>query len=135
MALIEWDPSFSVGVVDIDQDHRRLVAILNRIFDTWQSHAATSESLNALFDELVAYTWEHFRREEEKMEGVHYPHFATHRIEHEKLRQQVMEFRASHISGSRPERLTEEMTHFLKGWLIDHILDADMKYRPFLKRG
>lgn len=130
MPLIQWDPSFSVGTAVLDNDHRKLIEILNRIYDAWQGEAPSAAVLSQLFDELLDYTDGHFSREEGKLAARAYPHLAAHHAEHERLRELVLAFRSRHLAGQQPEKLTEEMAKFLKSWLLDHILGEDMKYRP-----
>lgn len=129
MPFIQWDPSFSVGAVVLDNDHKRLIDVLNRIYDAWQDENPSGVELGGLFDELLDYTDSHFSREEGKLSARDYPELAAHHASHERLRELVLAFRARHLAGQQPAKLTEDMAKFLKSWLIDHILGEDLKYR------
>jgi hemerythrin len=128
MPFIQWDKSFSVGSPVLDADHRKLIDILNQIYDAWQQNSSTVE-LGRLFDELLDYTDGHFTREEAKLSSRNYGDLDRHHAAHERLRELVMAFRSRHLAGQQADKLTEEMAKFLKSWLVDHILEEDMKYR------
>lgn len=128
MAFIDWSPSFSVGSVILDADHKKLLGMLNGIYDAWDGGAGTAE-LNTLFDQLLDYTEEHFTREERRLMDRGFPGLAAHHAAHENLRELVMAFRSRYLAGLAPEQLTEDVTKFLKSWLLDHILGEDMKYK------
>jgi hemerythrin len=128
MPFIQWTPEFSVGQMVLDADHRKLIDILNKIYDAWQENSSTLE-LSALFDELMDYTDGHFTREESKLSARGYADLARHHAAHERLRELVMAFRSRHLAGQQADKLTEEMAKFLKSWLLDHILEEDMQYR------
>lgn len=128
MPFIQWDPSFSVGHAVLDADHRKLIDILNQIYDAWQENSCSLE-LGRLFDELLDYTDGHFSREESKLSARDYANLDHHHAAHERLRELVMAFRSRHLAGQQADRLTEEMAKFLKSWLLDHILEEDMQYR------
>lgn len=129
MPLIEWNSSFSVGSPVLDADHRRLIDILNQIYDAWQG-SSSSVQLGKLFDDLVDYTDGHFNREESKLSSRGYADLARHHAAHERLREVVLAFRSRHLAGQQPDKLTEDMAQFLKTWLLNHILEEDMRYRP-----
>lgn len=128
MPFIQWDKSFSVGTTALDADHRRLLEILNRIYEAWQTDPSKVE-LDQLFDELLDYTDGHFNREESKLAARDYEGLPDHHAQHERLREMVLAFRARHLAGNTPDALTEDMAKFLKSWLMDHILGEDMKYK------
>lgn len=128
MAFIQWSPSFSVGSPILDADHRKLIDILNEIYEVWTGDSCTVE-LGRLFDQLLDYTDNHFSREENKLADRDYPGLERHQAEHERLRELVHAFRSRHLAGQQADTLTEEMTKFLKSWLLNHILEEDMKYR------
>ncbi len=128
MPFIQWSPSFSVGNAMLDADHRKLIDILNQIYDAWTEHS-TSLELEQLFDELMDYTDHHFSREESKLLSRDYENLDKHHAAHERLRELVHAFRSRHLAGQRADVLTEDMAKFLKSWLLDHILEEDMKYR------
>lgn len=128
MPFIQWTPSFSVGNAIFDADHRKLIDILNQIYDAWMAHSSPAE-LGTLFDELLDYTDHHFTREESKLAARDYADLPAHHAAHERLRELVHAFRSRHLAGHSADRLTEDMAKFLKSWLLDHILAEDMKYR------
>ena len=132
MSLIEWDPSFSVGSARMDADHRRLISLLNRLYDAWHGGEGIQE-LGWLFDELQAYADTHFAAEEVALKSRGYPRLDKQQADHARLKQSVAAFRGRHLAGETPDVLTEEMTSFLKAWLLEHILGEDMLYRGCFK--
>ncbi|MDO8607223.1 MAG: bacteriohemerythrin [Phaeospirillum sp.] len=128
MSLIEWDPSFSVGSARMDADHQRLVALLNRLYDAWHGGEGVDE-LGWLFDELLSYASTHFEAEEMALRAKGYARLEKQQADHLALKASVLNFRNRHLGGAEPAVLTEEMTLFLKSWLLEHILGEDMLYK------
>lgn len=134
MSLIEWDSAFSVGSARMDADHRKLMTLLNRLYDAWHGGEGVEE-LGWLFDELAAYADTHFAAEEMALRVRNYPRLDKQVADHRRLLESVQAFRARHLAGERPSLLTEEITAFLKAWLLEHILGEDMLYRDVLRDG
>ena len=132
MSLIEWDASFSVGSARMDADHQRLVSLLNRIYDAWHGGEGVDE-LGWLVNELLAYADTHFAAEEMALQAKGYPRLEKQQADHIRLKASVIDFRNLHLGGDEPAALTEEMTLFLKGWLLEHILGEDMLYKDCFK--
>lgn len=132
MALIEWDPSFSVGSARMDADHKRLLDLLNRLYDAWHGGEDAAE-LAWLLDELIAYADTHFAAEELALKSRDYPRLEKQQTDHIRLKASVIDFRNRYLGGDQPAGLTEEMTQFLKAWLLEHILGEDMLYKDYFK--
>ncbi len=128
MSLIEWDSSFSVGSTRMDADHQRLLTLLNRLYDAWHGGEGVEE-LGWLFDELMAYADTHFAAEEMALKSRNYARLEKQQTDHIRLKASVLDFRSRYLSGDKPAALTEEMTIFLKSWLLEHILGEDMLYK------
>ncbi len=131
MSLVEWDPAFSVGSARMDADHMRLLSLLNRLYDAWQGGEEADE-LGWLFDELISYADTHFAAEEMALKTRNYPRLDKQRADHARLKASVMEFRSRYLGGGQPAVLNEEMAHFLKSWLLEHILGEDMLYKGLM---
>lgn len=131
--LIEWKPELSVGIEEIDEQHKVLVELLNQLHRAIVLHHAGQEVARIL-DELVSYTHTHFAVEESLMRLLAYPDYDAHRAQHERLIGQVLDFRRKLIDERRP--ITFELLHFLKQWLTLHIMESDQRYTAhFLSRG
>ena len=128
MAFFEWSNTFSVGVMEMDAQHRRLVDIVNRLHDAMKNGAAKT-SVMCVVEELVAYTRTHFASEERVMRAAGYPEIDEHIAVHRKLIAHVESFRAE-TGASLPLKLMS----FLKGWLTKHILETDKKYAPYVTK-
>ena len=63
MSLIKWEEKYSVGVESMDNQHKKLVQMINDIFDELRG-GATHESLLKIIEGLVEYTQVHFKAEE-----------------------------------------------------------------------
>jgi len=63
MPLMEWNERLSVGVASIDAEHKRLVGMLNELYDAMQARHS-QEALGKVLDGLINYTASHFKHEE-----------------------------------------------------------------------
>ena len=130
MPLMTWTDKLSVGVGVLDEDHKRLVGMVNALYDAMQAgHGKVS--LGRILDELVQYTKVHFAREEKLFAQTVYPAAAAHKWEHDALTSQVLDVQQKYATGATAA-LSIDVLHFLKKWLLNHIQGTDQKYRPHL---
>ena len=128
--FIQWDPSFSVGHQDIDNDHKKLLSMINQL-QTAIHYQTDDSQIEQTLNDLIDYTKYHFAREEKIMQDHNYPDFDDHKQQHDQMVKQVTKF----IDEYRVDktRTIENVLQFLKSWLINHINGSDQKYRPYLK--
>jgi hemerythrin-like metal-binding protein len=131
MAYIEWNDSLVVGHEKIDTDHKKLVALVCRLYDAMQAGKGNAACAQILGD-LIAYTKTHFAMEESLMAAAGYPRIAEHKAQHAKLVHDVMDFKARLDAGSAA--LTIALFKFLKDWLSNHILGSDRQLVAALAR-
>jgi hemerythrin len=125
-----WNDKFSVGVAAIDNEHKRLVQMLNELYDAIQAGRG-KDALGKILDGLIAYTAGHFAHEERLFAETGYPASAAHTKEHEDLKKQVLDVQAKYRAGATGV-LSLEVMNFLKNWLVVHIQGSDRKYGPHL---
>lgn len=126
---IRWNEAYRVGAPIIDNDHRRLIGILNdlsRAVDLGKGEMV----LGAILARLQKYTEFHFRNEELWMAEIGYPALEEHRALHGDLKKSVLDYRARFESGERLALV--EMLNFLSDWLVNHIQGEDLKISRWL---
>ena len=121
-----WNDRLLTGIAAVDRDHRRLVGIINRLYDAIQEGQGRQQ-LAGLLEELTDYTQVHFSREERFFALAHYPKAAEHKAEHDAMIEWVKSTRAHFEQGMAVAPALEVMNH-LKDWLFDHILGSDQQY-------
>ncbi len=130
MALIDWSEKLSVGVEVFDQDHRKLVGLINQLHEALKVGQGM-HTLSSIFEELVTYTSTHFAREESYMQTHAFPGLVAHAREHASLTTQVLELQARFRAGSSAA-LTLDVMVFLRDWLTHHIRATDKALGAFL---
>lgn len=128
-SYIEWDDAYSVGIDSIDQQHKRLVNLINQL-QTAVDYSTGEEFEREALDELVDYTKTHFSYEEGLMQQYDYPEFEPHKAQHQEMIQQVEEVLAEYEQDQ--DRAMQHALDFLKTWLINHINGTDKEYSDFL---
>ncbi len=126
MAYFDWTPALSVGVKTFDEQHKKLIDLINTMHEAMKSGHGR-DRLDLTLEELKKYTVYHFEAEEQAMTQHGFPNLEAHRKEHEKLVSQVRD-----MDISREDVTTVDIMEFLKRWLTDHILGTDKKYSSFL---
>ncbi len=129
MALMEWSDNLSVNVKQIDEEHKKLVGMLNDLHDAMKQGKGSDVSGKVLSG-LVQYVATHFSNEEKLMKENAYPEYLRHKKEHDDLTKQALDLQQQFQTG-KPV-LTIELMKFLKDWLSNHILGTDKKYSPYL---
>lgn len=129
MDLITWNTHFSIGIDDIDDHHRHLMALLNAVYDDFIQQKAGLE-LAKVFAELTAYSQYHFSTEEAVMREHGYPGYALHKIRHDQFVERLKSLQESVANGRR--QVSFELLTFLNTWLLSHILVADADIGRFL---
>lgn len=131
MDIIEWHESYSVGVPSLDEQHKRLVALTNRLFQAIMDETGES-ALGDVLTELADYASYHFTHEEELLQMHGYPEtlLAGHRAEHVALTDQVRRYIARYREN--PARLDLSVYVFLRDWTAEHMSRSDSKYSEFL---
>ncbi len=128
MAYIEWSPEYSVGVEVFDNQHKKLVEIVNNLHESMLKGKSRSVMAEIL-DELIQYTVEHFQTEESLFDQHGYPKESEHRHQHKTLTDQVVAFRNEFLAGTT--MISIGLLEFLRKWLVEHMQGADMAYKGF----
>ena len=128
---IEWTTEMSVGLVELDDDHKGLIAIINRLGDSLDGDERSRAALGPAFRALRQYMRVHFAREEEAMRAAGYAAFDDHRGRHKAFIEEIGDMAERFEAGSERDVL-EDLTVYLRDWLINHILVEDMAYKPYL---
>lgn len=131
MRDITWSRVLSVGVEEIDEDHRKLVGIFNIL-----NHAVidreSPEYMAAVLEELINCTVWHFSHEERLMLKHRYEGSDEHKAEHRELIKSAKELQQGILQADKP--VAEEDIGFLERWLTEHILTADMRLGSYLSQ-
>jgi len=125
MPIITWTDSFSVKVVEIDNQHKKLVEMINRLYEAMKV-GKSKDVMGEILDNLITYTATHFKTEEKYFDLYHYPEKETHKAEHEKFVETVTKFKNDFESGNAI--ISIEVMNFLKEWLTNHINGSDKQY-------
>lgn len=129
--LIQWDDTkYSVKIRSIDEQHKKLVVLINQLFDAMTKGEAHSQ-LSGIIQELIKYTGYHFGTEEAYFAKLGYDKVYTteHENKHKEFVQQVIKFQNDFEIGN--VTLSKEIMIFLKDWLINHISGTDQQYSDF----
>lgn len=129
MKELIWDHSLSLQIKEIDEDHRRLVELLN-ILNRAIADGDASNYIEAVIEELLSCTIWHFKHEERLMLKYSYDGLLAHKMEHEELIESAKELQQKFLQEGKT--LSSEDIEFLERWLTGHILGTDMEMASFL---
>lgn len=125
-----WNSSYSVGSEAMDQEHKRLVEIINNLYGAMRQGKG-NQAIGSILDGLASYTRTHFAHEEKLMKDAKYEAYEEHKREHDTLSRQVLEIQNKYRSGNV---LSLEIMSFLKEWLVTHIQGSDKRFGSHLRK-
>jgi hemerythrin len=131
--FFRWKDSMSVKSEEIDNQHKKLVGMLNELYMAF-INKEHKEKMDAVINQLIDYTRYHFDTEEKYFIAFRYPDKENHIKEHKQFKEKINEFVKDYKANSNT--LTYKVINFLRDWLMNHIMVTDMKYvECFLQNG
>jgi hemerythrin-like metal-binding protein len=128
---IVWSRVLSIGVDEIDEDHRKLVSIFN-VLNHSVIEGESPDYLAAVLEELINCTVWHFSHEERLMLKHGYPEAADHKAEHHALIDSAKALQRELLQAGN--RVGDAQIEYLERWLTEHILTADMRLGSYLSQ-
>ena len=122
---LEWDASFSTGVLKFDEQHKVLFNMVNDLADAMQQKKS-KEAVGRVLNGLAEYTVNHFADEERGFSQTRYPDEANHKALHKKLVDDVVKLIGTFNAGE--PLIAQDVINFLQNWLVDHIKGVDKRY-------
>lgn len=123
MAYLDWSDDLDTGITVIDDQHKRIVAMINQL-DAAQRSASKVQA-GAVIDELIDYTVSHFAFEEAMIEEAGYIFTKAHKRVHALFIKRVEDYRERFNRG---EDIADELKGMLGRWLFSHIRSDDRNY-------
>lgn len=124
--LFKWNESFLTHLSSVDEQHKRLVGLINDLAEM----VATSEVMEpqafaSVRDDMLNYARVHFSDEEMLMEkaGLDKRHVERHRAEHQSFVNEVMALEEA--GGNMTPEGARGLVEYLVNWLAYHILTVD----------
>jgi len=128
---IEWDDAMSVGIPEIDEDHKLFITLMNRFNESVSGRmdiAEVKKRLRAMLD----YIERHFADEERLFGESGYPGAADHARIHARVKAELDQA-IRDVPGNATEYEWIAVGLKVKQAIIDHILNEDMKYAAYYR--
>jgi len=129
---ITWNTDLSVGVIQIDEEHKVLFDRADELFDAGKS-GKTKEMLLPMIEFLENYTKKHFRNEERYMEIIKYPEIEAQKKMHASFEEELDKLRVDFEESGGNIALIISINQLVITWLTNHISKMDKKIGDYAK--
>lgn len=122
-----WKDEFNIGIKAIDDEHRRLFLIINKLFTLKGEEAKSRRACQEGIKYFKTHALKHFEDEETYMELINYEELGMHKRLHEDFRENTLPALEKELV--REDYSPASVEHFLAvcaGWLMGHTLTEDM---------
>lgn len=129
---LKWDESLSVGITEIDNQHKELFSRINNLSNACEK-GAVKEEIARTMRFLTDYVIGHFLMEENYMTEYGYPGYASHKAQHEEFVKTFSDLKKRFHEDSGGISVLVGTAQLLGNWWINHINEVDMELGKFLK--
>lgn len=130
MDKIQWDSSYSVGVTVLDEQHQRIVEIINNLLEHSEA-GVRSETISDLLYDLTQYAHDHFITEETILTKYGYTHVQKQKKDHKDYRVKIVNLCMDTVDHKTS--VPNDLREYLTSWWKRHILEDDMAYKSFFE--
>lgn len=128
--MFNWTDNYSLGVVSIDEQHQRLVAMgkeLQELVETREGDDIYDELISML-DGLKEYTRYHFDYEEEIMERLGFDGLDEHKKQHSDFIDKLENIDFDSVDEDQ-STFAKDLLRVVSVWIFKHIVGTDAKYK------
>lgn len=130
MKEIIWDDSFSVGIQEIDHQHKKLIQIWNEFYRV-STLEVDSEEVSDTLNKLTDYAFDHFSAEEQLMVKYDFPGYDHHKDCHDNFWKSLAQFSVDTVEGITT--VPRDMKDYIFKWIQDHMKGEDQGYKNFFR--
>ena len=125
----DWDDKYSIGNVMVDAEHKKLFELAKTAY-IYANKSISKEQMKEIIAEFFTYMKNHFAHEEEYQKSIGYPGLA----EHSKIHKEIVHSMSELITKTKNiNEMKENLVMIAKSWLLDHIMQEDMKIEEWHK--
>ncbi|HKK58147.1 MAG TPA: bacteriohemerythrin [Salinivirga sp.] len=128
--LINKNKSLRTGIEELDEQHDRIIDMVNDIFEAFRSKTNRSQIKESL-KTLIDYSSWHFSNEERYFEQFGFEEADAHKKSHNGFTSELQKFSKTYDKG-RIEKY-EEFMLYVKHWIESHFANDDQKYVDLFK--
>jgi len=129
MSLMNWQDDYSVGVKEIDDQHKKMFDLINRLYESIKE-SKDRKLREEFLQELSNYGKFHLKTEEDYFEKFKYPQKEEHVKIHDLYRNKIKEF----VNKKDDIFLSFEIIDYLEDWWLEHITSVDKDYQDFFNK-
>jgi hemerythrin len=124
MQLLQWKPSFTLGIASVDTEHRDMINMINSVYATLEDENSAAE-VDRVLGEIHAQISAHFALEERLMRAAAYVDYAEHKNSHEELLEQIRDLMDSFSADPAAGRT--QLQDSLSNWFGVHFATFDAR--------
>jgi hemerythrin len=126
-----WKDSFSIGIPEIDKQHRELCDQVDKLFDACQQRKG-AEEVTKVLNFLESYTVKHFADEERLQQKIKYPKYLQHKAMHTDFINQVAKLKKEAIESGATVSVVIKLNQTISDWLVHHIKETDSELKNYM---
>jgi hemerythrin-like metal-binding protein len=130
MAALTWQDEYTVGVKELDDQHKKLLEIINYLGEQQQEEYDANKFSDTI-SSLIHYAYTHFATEERYLLQTTFPDIKKHVFEHIDFIMKTLSLYLRIEKGG--EKDLKELLKYLKEWYASHVLGLDRNYIPFMR--
>ena len=128
----EFDNSLVTGNDMIDEQHKELIAKINKLMESCENSSGKRDAIKML-EYLSEYTDFHFAAEEKLQEEVNYPQIEAHKEKHSEFKKSVEELHEMLVDEEGPsDAFVQAVNKNVINWLYDHIKGFDRAVASYI---
>ncbi len=130
---IKWDSSLSVGVDEIDTQHKALIESTNELLEACRQGNGKA-AVGKILAFLETYVVEHFKTEERLQKWANYPKHSHHKGLHTEFMINVAELKKQFNTHGPTLPFVIMVNKAVVEWLSTHINKEDKDFGLFLRK-
>ncbi len=128
---VEWSGNLSMGVDEIDSQHKSLFKILNDLIEAMEDKKGADE-IETVVEFLDSYVIMHFGTEEAYMKKFDYPGYEQHLEQHKVFISSLEGLKMMYEENGVTSALLILLQSKLCNWILNHISQVDKELGVFL---
>lgn len=131
--VFEWTEGLSAGFEEIDNQHKELISLIQKLFVT-VDRKESLQQVGMATDFLREYIVQHFQMEERYMEAYGYAGRDNHKAQHQKFIEDFEAHQERFYLNIADYHMALEIKGWLYNWLVNHITKTDKALGEFLRQ-